>query len=36
MTRDMGQRGLTAIREFLSRGAAAGIVPKAEFEVVAD
>lgn len=34
-TRDMGERGLEAIREFLRRGHAAGLVPSAEFEVVA-
>lgn len=34
MTLDMGERGLGAIREFLARGAAAGLVPSADFEVV--
>lgn len=36
MTRDMGDRGLAAIREFLGRGAAAGLVPTAEFAIVED
>jgi 1,4-dihydroxy-6-naphthoate synthase len=36
MTRDMGERGLTAIRTFLSRGHAAGLIPSCDFEVVQD
>lgn len=34
MTLDMGDRGLEAIREFLMRGAAAGLVPTVSFDVV--
>ena len=34
MTLDMGDRGLAAIREFLARGAAAGLVPSVDFDVV--
>lgn len=34
LTRDMGERGLNGIREFLRRGVEAGLVPRAEVTVI--